>query len=250
MSATRRFAHRIRRAGRVVPAPLRRLVFAGRARQCPVCGSRLRRFLAFGAIPRAEALCPVCEALERHRLLWLYLEERTDLFDGRPKKMLHFAPAPSLASRLARVASIEYLTADLHSPRVMVRMDVTAIDAPDGTFDVILCNHVLEHVTEDRRAMSELHRVLKPGGWAILQVPIRGDVTQEDRSVTDPRERERLYGQYDHVRQYGRDYADRLRAAGFRVTVDPFARELDAARRTRHGLRGDEDVCVCRKAGS
>jgi SAM-dependent methyltransferase len=147
------------------------------------------------------------------------------------------------------VASIEYLTADLHAPRVMVRMDVTAIDAAEGTFDVILCNHVLEHVTEDRRAMSELHRVLKPGGWAILQVPIRGDVTQEDRSVTDPRERERLYGQYDHVRQYGRDYADRLRDAGFRVTVDGFSRELDAARRTRHGLPGDEDVYVCRKGG-
>lgn len=247
MTAVRRLIHALKRTGRAIPAPVRRLAFRGRRRLCPLCGSHLRRFLAFGLEPRPEALCPVCESLERHRLLWLYFRERTDLFDGRPRRFLHFAPAPALARHLERVDGLDYLTADLNAPRVMTKMDVTAIAAPDDTFDVVCCNHVLEHVPDDRRAMSEILRVLRPGGWAILQVPIRGETTQEDLSITDPRERERRYGQYDHVRQYGRDYAARLREAGFDVSVDAFVRTLDPDRVRYHGLPAEEDIYVCRK---
>jgi SAM-dependent methyltransferase len=116
----------------------------------------------------------------------------------------------------------------------------------DGAFDALLCHHVLEHVPDDRAAMRELRRVLRPGGWAILQSPIRSrlEATLEDPAVTDPRERERLFGQRDHLRQYGRDYADRLRAAGFEVRAERFFDELPPERRARHGLK-DETIWLC-----
>jgi SAM-dependent methyltransferase len=129
----------------------------------------------------------------------------------------------------------------------MVEMDVTSIQYPDDCFDVIYCSHVLEHVPDDRAAIRELYRVLKPGGWAILQVPISADATFEDPTVTDPDARERLFGQDDHVRRYGPDYADRLAAAGFLVSVDGFVRELDDREITHFGLERSEDVYFCRK---
>ena len=194
---------------------------------------------------RLSARCPVCGAHERHRLIWLYCHARTDLFDGRPKRLLHVAPEPCLTRELRRVDALEYVGADLERRHATVRMDVTAILFGDASFDVILCNHVLEHVPEDRKAMRELLRVLKPGGWAIMQVPIKGETTQEDATVTSAAERTRLYGQHDHVRQYGRDYAERLRAAGFLVEVDPFAAGLTPSQRERYGVLADEELYRC-----
>ena len=132
----------------------------------------------------------------------------------------------------------------------MVRLDICDIPCGENTFDVIYCSHVLEHVTDDRKALREFRRVLKNGGWAILQVPITSDVTFEDATVTDPSERERLFGQHDHVRRYGPDYRDRLIEAGFSVTVDGFARELDDSTASRYGLMRSEDVYFCRKAAN
>ena len=130
----------------------------------------------------------------------------------------------------------------------MVKMDITDIQYPDASFDVIVCYHVLEHVPDDRLAMREMRRVLKPGGWAILQSPLRVELekTYEDFSITAPEERERAFGQRDHVRLYGRDYEQRLQESGWIVERDNFARRMDAAKRARYSVDADEDIYLCR----
>jgi SAM-dependent methyltransferase len=219
----------------------------GFTRYCPCCKAHLRRFSPCGLIPRLEAKCPLCGSLERHRLICLYVTRKTNLFDARRKKMLHVAPEPQLSHLFRKANSVDYLSADLFAPNAMVKMDITDIQYPDNTFDVIYCSHVLEHVSEDRRAMREFCRVLKPRGWAILQVPIQGNTTFEDPTVVNPQERQRLFGQYDHVRQYGLDYKERLVNAGFSVKVDDFVRELNDHTICRLGLMRKEDVYFCRK---
>lgn len=223
----------------------------GLARFCPLCRSPMRRFLPFGVRSRPDALCPVCKSVERHRALWLYLSRCTDLLGGTPRRLLHVAPELPLARRL-RSAGLQYTSIDLSSRKAMLRMDVTRLAFADESFDVILCNHVLEHVPDDRQALAELYRVLRPGGWAIVQVPIKGDATDEDLTVTSAAERERRFGQSDHVRQYGRDYEARLRASKFAVEVVPFAASLPDRLQRRYGLIrhdewADEDLRVCWK---
>lgn len=226
---------------------VKRITSFGLARECPCCGARLRRFEPFGLVPRDEARCPICGSVERHRLVWLYMKHKTDLLDGRSKKMLHVAPEKQLARLFKAQSHIDYLSADLVSPNAMVRMDITDIRYPENAFDVIYCSHVLEHVPEDRKAIREFYRVLKASGWAILQVPITADATFEDPTVTNPKERERLFGQHDHVRRYGPDYLDRLVEAGFSVTVDRLARHMNEHTVKRFGLMPSEDVYLCRK---
>ncbi|MDZ7619696.1 MAG: methyltransferase domain-containing protein [Patescibacteria group bacterium] len=181
-------------------------------------------------------------------MVWLYFTQRTALFDGRPKRMLHFAPERPIMRRIAAHRYIDYCSADLSSPAAQTHMDISALTFPDQAFDVILCCHVLEHVPNDRKAMSELYRVLKPGGWALLQVPIRGDTTLENPCATTAEERRRLFGQEDHVRQYGRDFDTRLATAGFVVTVDDFVGHFDEDRRTELGLVAGDDIYLCRRS--
>lgn len=216
-------------------------------RECPCCQTGLRVFEPHGLVPREEAICPNCRSLERHRLIWLYLNRNTDLFDSRSKKLLHIAPELQLSRLFKAHSQIDYLSADLSSPRAMVKMDITDIQYPADTFDVVYCSHVLEHVPDDRKAMREFYRVLKPGGWAILLVPITVKETFEDPSVTSPEERERLFGQHDHVRRYGRDYVDRLREAGFTVTEDDFASRFNEKEARRYGVRRHDIVYLCGK---
>ena len=222
----------------------------GLARYCPCCRAHLRKFIPFGLIPRLEAQCPLCGSLERHRLIFLYITRKTNLFDGRQKRMLHVAPEPHLSQLFRKAEKMDYLSADLSSPEAMVKMDIMDIQYSDNTFDVIFCSHVLEHVPDDRKAMREFYRVLKPGGWAILQVPILAKATFEDSTVISREERQRLFGQYDHVRQYGLDYKDRLIDAGFCVTVADFVRQLEYRTVRRLGLMRNEDVYFCRKEAS
>ncbi len=228
----------------------RRIGNWGLTRKCPCCGASVRNFLPYGDPPRENAACPICGSLERHRLIWMYFQQRTDLLDGKPKKMLHVAPERQLGHLFERQPHIDYLSGDLLNERSMVKMDITDIQFPDEQFDVIYCSHVLEHVPEDRRAMREFYRVLKPGGWAILQVPIGADTTYEDPTITSPEERFRVFGQADHVRIYGPDYADRLKESDFNVTIDKFAAELPEKEAQRYGLQLDETIHFCRKESS
>ncbi len=191
----------------------------GWGRFCPVCGKSSSRFRPYGVDPRKDALCAHCSSVERHRFLWLFLQRKTDLFDGSAKRMLHVAPELCFEPRLRKLLGDGYLTADLVDPLAMVQMDITSIGYPDRSFDVIYCSHVLEHVPDDRKAMREFRRVLADHGWAILLVPVTGEKTFEDPAITEPSERRIAFGQEDHVRRYGADYVDRLREAGFTVDV-------------------------------
>jgi SAM-dependent methyltransferase len=226
------------------------LLYRGNRVTCPVCSRHYRKFLPYGRVnPRPNALCPGCLSLERHRLLWLYLHEKTDFFK-RPLQVLHFAPEACFVDRFRSVHGDGYVTADIESPLAQLKIDIHQIPLPDNSFDVVLCNHVLEHVDDDLRAMRELHRVLKPGGFAILQVPFFNpvpDATIGDPTVTDPAERERRYGQRDHVRRYGNDYPDRIAAAGFAPVADNFVDNLPAEVRQRHGLVKGEVIYVGNK---
>jgi SAM-dependent methyltransferase len=197
----------------------RRALYAGTRRQCPVCAHSARRFLPYGIVPRDDARCPACGSLERHRFVWLYLAQRTNLFDARPKRVLHVAPEPCFAERFAKRIGPGYITADLQPNLAAESIDIEHIPHRDGSFDAVYCSHVLEHVPDDRRAMTEMRRVLKDDGWALILVPITTDRTIEDPSITDPMERERVFGQHDHVRRYGRDFVQRLEEAGLGVTV-------------------------------
>ena len=209
---------------------------------CPCCGHSLRRFVAFRGRP---VLCPWCQSLERHRLLYLYFQEHTNLFQDQ-LKVLYFAP-DALERKLRTSPNLTYISADLEDPHAMMKIDITAIPFPDASFDVILCSHVLEHVPDDRKAMSELYRVLKPSGWAILLVPFDSarTATFEDSSITDTRERERIFGQRDHVRIYGQDYVDRLKQAGFTVRQDTYGLQIDSLLHQKYGLPNYDDIFYC-----
>lgn len=222
----------------------------GNTYTCPVINKSYRKFLPYGRLnPRPNALCPGSLSLERHRLLWLYLKAKTDFFD-RPQHFLHIAPEQCFMKPFQQLHGDGYITADLESPLAKVKMDVHAIPFNDNTFDIAMCNHVMEHVNDDIKAMSEIYRVLKPGGWAIMQVPFFqpvADRTFEDPSITDPSERERVYGQDDHVRLYGNDYPDRIRQAGFNVTEDNFIDSFSSEELERYALPKGEIIYFCKK---
>ncbi|MDR3627521.1 MAG: methyltransferase domain-containing protein [Ignavibacteriaceae bacterium] len=195
------------------------ILFYGRGRRCPVCGHEYSKFRKAGVPPREDAVCINCGAMERNRFAWIYINKKTNLFSESPKRMLHVAPEKCFESRFRKYLGDNYITADLLDPRVMLKMDITDIQYQDEYFDVIYCSHVLEHVPDDRKAMREFYRVLKQNGWAILLVPVDAEKTFEDPTIVDPSERLRIFGQSDHVRIYGHDFADRLREAGFKVNV-------------------------------
>ena len=231
-----------------LPAAARKRLFAGTRYYCPICGSSLSRFLV---LHRAYHLwCPVCRSLQRHRLIWLMFQRRNLLIgQSSPRKlrMLHIAPEEGLAAHFRRAEGIQYLSGDLLNPRAMVKMDICDIQYPASSFDFILCSHVLEHVPDDRQAMREFYRVLSSGGWALILVPLRAGDTIEDPSVVDPAERERLFGQYDHVRVYGPDVRQRLEAAGFRVTPVTARSIVSEEDIDRMGLPGGDSLFVCEK---
>ncbi len=193
--------------------PLIKLYFKGNQFTDPIDGSSYRKFLPYGYQNlRQNALCPGTLSLERHRLLWLYLDRKTTFLTDSIR-VLHVAPEQVFYKKFKSFSHWDYTTTDLHSPLADVKADICALPFEDNTYDLILCNHVLEHIPNDLKAMEELYRVLKPGGTAILQVPLEEDRenTFEDDSITDQQERTRIFGQYDHVRVYGQDYYNRLK---------------------------------------
>ena len=224
--------------------------------QCVCCEKSFITFLPGGVMhKRPNASCPNCGSLERHRLVWHYITHQTNLLKGGIK-LLHIAPEKLFFQIFSTLSDVEYIPGakfgegyEDEYPAGTLNIDLTKIDIPDNTFDAILCSHVLEHIPEDAKAMKELHRVLKPGGWAILQVPLdpQRDKTFEDFSITDPGEREKAFGQYDHVRVYGNDYGDRLTKAGFDVQRIPYAKEnFTQEEFFRFGLI-DDDIFLVKK---
>lgn len=215
----------------------------------PIDGKSFRKFLPYGyENQRENVLSPSTLSLERHRLLWLYLKNETDFFTA-PKKMLHFAPEQAFYQRFRQQKNLDYTTTDLSSPLADVKADICNLPFYDNEFDVIFCNHVLEHIPDDTKAMQELFRVLKPGGWAVLQIPqdLSRETTFEDDSITDRKERAKIFGQYDHVRIYGRDYFDKLRNVGFEVQAIDYTKTLSDSDIKHYCLAKGEIIPVVRK---
>ena len=217
--------------------------YKGNNVECPICNGTFRKFLPYGNKGVDNRLCPKCLSLERHRLLWLYLKNKTDFFTA-PLKVLHVAPEQSFIKRFKKFKNLNYITADIESPLADVKIDIKNIPFNENTFDVLICNHVMEHIDDEPKALKEILRVLKPGGWAILQVPINltSETTYEDASITSPKEREKRFGQYDHVRSHGRDYPKRLEAAGFKVILENYVKEFEPAIIKRFRLPEDEII--------
>ena len=215
----------------------------------PIDGKSFRKFLSYGyEKQRKNALSPSTLSLERHRLLWLYLKEETDFFTSA-KKVLHMAPEQCFLPVFKKQKNLDYITADLHSPIADVKADILNLPFDDNSFDVVFCNHVLEHISDDTKAMQELYRVLKPNGMGVFQIPqdISREKTFEDNSITDRKERAKIFGQYDHVRIYGRDYFDKLRSIGFIVDEVDYTKKIAPEMVERFCLSKGEIVPVCFK---
>jgi len=215
----------------------------------PIDGKSFRSFLPYGyGKQRPNVLSPSTLSLERHRLLWLYLKNETDFFHAQ-KKVLHFAPEQAFYKRFKAMKNLDYTTTDLNSPLADVKADICNLPFEDNSFDVILCNHVLEHIPNDTKAMQELFRIMKVGGMGIFQVPqdLSRATTFEDDSITDRKERSKIFGQYDHVRVYGQDYFEKLRSIGFKVEEVDYTAQLPEEAVTKYCLAKGEIIPVCTK---
>ena len=236
------------------------IIYFGFRYYCPFCKKIFRKLLSRGTdnevtknitgMGYRNCYCPVCYSTDRERLLYLYLSKKTDLFNSSKEyKLLQFAPEKNLGQILKSLPNIDYVSADLYSDNVMLKIDVTDIKFENNYFDVIICNHVLEHIENDLEAMKEIYRVLKPDGWGILQVPISYSLnkTYEDSKIVSSEDRLKYFGQKDHVRIYGFDYTGRLKNAGFFVDVfDPMV-EFGSLTMKRYKLILDEKIYIVRK---
>ena len=217
---------------RILPRPLLQIIskpifkfisifYIGNNVECPICNSKFSKFFPYGRDARDNALCTSCLSLERHRLLYLYLFEKSSEFHKKIN-LLHIAPEECFINLFKENDNITYTTADLESPLAKVKMDIHKMPFEDNIYDFILCNHVLEHVKDDLMALSEIKRVLKKGGKGIVQVPFYKPIpefTLEDKSITSKKDREKYYGQSDHVRKYGKDYKQRIESTGLKVEI-------------------------------
>ena len=233
-----------------VARPLLALTLKGNTYTDPIDGKQFRKFLPYGyEHPRDNVLSPSTLSLERHRLLWLFLKNKTNFFTAQ-HKILHFAPEQAFYKRFRKLKNLDYTTTDLNSPLADVKADICDLPFEDNSFDVILCNHVLEHIPDDTKALSELWRVMKPGGWGIFQIPqdLDRETTFEDNSITDKKQRAKVFGQYDHVRIYGRDYFKTLEKAGFTVNPVPYSSQLSKEEVDRYRLAQREIIPLVKKA--
>ena len=217
---------------------------------CNCCNHSFIIFLPFGgaSIKRQNALCPNCLSLERHRLLLHYLSNETNLFT-KSLSVLHLAPERTLHGILSHKQELTYTPGDLFPekyPKGTLKVDATDIPFDENYFDVVLCNHVLEHIPEDQKAINEIFRVLKPGGWAVLQVPMDKSLEQsyEDPTITTPAARKQAFGQIDHVRLYGLDYYKRLEQAGFKVHVEDYSEKFSDQDIFKYGFRSSDDIIL------
>ena len=217
----------------------------------PIDGRSFRKFLPYGYVKQREnALSPSTLSLERHRLMWLFLRDNTTFFTATKKlKVLHIAPEQCFLDIFRKQQNLNYITSDLESPIADVKADICDLPFKENEFDIIFCNHVLEHISNDTKAMQELYRVLKPGGFGIFQIPqdLSKAITFEDNTITDRKERAKLFGQYDHVRVYGRDYFDKLRSIGFKVDEVDYTKKITLDKIEKYCLMQNEILPVCYK---
>ena len=217
----------------------------------PIDGRSFRKFLPYGyGKQRENALSPSTLSLERHRLMWLFLRDNTTFFTATKKlKVLHIAPEQCFLDIFRKQQNLNYITSDLESPIADVKADICDLPFKENEFDVVFCNHVLEHISNDTKAMQELYRVLKPGGFGIFQIPqdLSKAITFEDNTITDRKERAKLFGQYDHVRVYGRDYFDKLRSIGFKVDEVDYTKKITLDKIEKYCLMQNEILPVCYK---
>lgn len=237
-----------------VVRPILAFFLRGKTFTDPIDGKSFKTFLPYGyGNQRNNVLSPSTLSLERHRLLWLYLKNETDFFkdvaSGSALKVLHFAPEQAFYKRFRALKHLDYTTTDLLSPLADVKADICNLPFEDNSYDIILCNHVLEHIPDDTKAMQELYRVLKVGGMGIFQIPqdLNRETTFEDDSITDRKERAEIFGQYDHVRIYGRDYSEKLRSIGFTVNEVDYTSKLSTADVEKYCLAKGEIIPVCFK---
>ena len=234
--------------------PVVGMLYVGKGKECPLCGCQRRKFIPYGYVkPRENALCPNCLSLERHRLLWLWLLRESDIGRGAMAlpRLLHIAPEVALMRKFRKMYAREkerYVTADLESPLADMHFDVQEIPIEDGAFDCVICNHIMEHVEDDRKALKEIFRILRRGGWGVILSPVEleREKTFEDDTITDREERTRIFGQYDHRRIYGRDYTERLQETGFEVYDIPYKEAFTAAEQQRYALC-DDHLYIVRK---
>jgi len=232
-----------------VARPVLAFVLKGHTYTDPIDGESFKSFLPYGyGKQRNNVLSPSTLSLERHRLLWLYLKNETDFFSAE-QRVLHFAPEQCFLKRFRTLKNLDYTTTDLVSPIADIKADICDLPFKANTYDIILCNHVLEHIPDDTKAMQELYRVLKPGGFGILQIPqdLNRAISFEDDSITDQKERAKIFGQYDHVRVYGRDYFDKLRQIGFKVEEVDYTATLSEATIEKYCLAKGEIIPVVYK---
>ena len=232
-----------------VARPILAFFLKGNTFTDPIDGKSFKTFLPYGyGNQRNNVLSPSTLSLERHRLLWLYLKNETDFFSAN-KNVLHFAPEQAFYKRFRKLKNLNYTTTDLNSPLADIKADICNLPFENDSYDIIFCNHVLEHIPHDIKAMQELYRVLKPGGFGVFQIPqdLNRASTFEDDAITNKKERAKIFGQYDHVRIYGRDYFDKLRSIGFKVEEVNYTATLSNEEINKYCLAKGEIIPVVSK---
>ncbi len=232
--------------------PILRIIFQGKKYTDPIDDSNYSKFLSYGyKTVRKNALCPGTLSLERHRLLWLYLDKETDFLNSN-LKVLHVAPEQVFYKKFKKLKNWEYFTFDLNSPIADIKGDLTSTNFKDESFDLIICNHVLEHIEDDKSALNEIYRILKYNGISILQVPmnVKRKNTFEDSSIKSKNQREKYFGQYDHVREYGLDFKDRVEQAGFEVEIINYSTKISQDLVIKYGLMKDDLIPIGKKLPS
>ena len=232
--------------------PILRIIFHGKKYTDPIDDSNYSKFLSYGyKTVRKNALCPGTLSLERHRLLWLYLDRETNFLSSN-LKVLHVAPEQVFYKKFKKLKNWEYFTFDLNSPIADIKGDLISTNFKDEYFDLIICNHVLEHIEDDKSALDEMYRILKYNGISILQVPINveRENTFEDLSIKSKIQREKYFGQYDHVREYGLDFKDRVEQAGFKVEMINYSKKISQDLVIKYGLMKDDLIPIGKKLPS
>lgn len=227
------------------------MIYRGNKVECPVCNKSFSKFLSYGSsvAHRENVLCPYDLTLERHRLMWLYLRDHSTFFTATSLSVLHMAPEQCFLPKFKQQKNLTYLTADIESPIADIHFDLHQIPLESDRFDVVFCNHVMEHVENPHQCLREIFRVMKSGAWAIMQVPqdMTRETTLEDPAIVTPEDREKYYWQKDHVRLFGRDYPDYLKKAGFEVQEFWLKEHLEPSVFERYRISSDEVLYIAKK---